>query len=204
MFDSLQDAVNFANDTKKRSNDGGVPRFYKKAVAKRKGEAVDWEDEIWVEIFNKGDPKNIMERPMREEDKKRWPEFWKAYQDNEEPDIDGIPLDEFPQITPAEREKCKRLHLRSVEDLANYPDAQIQDLGGRGHALQKAAREYIDYRKGESITDLKDEIAQLRKELAELKDKDSGTDSSSDTRQRSEGDKSSGGGHVHKWGSGLV
>jgi hypothetical protein len=166
MFDSLQDAIDLGNAKKQRENDGGVPVFYKKAVAYRtpKGD-VDWQDEIWVTIHNKGDTKNIMERNKRDEDETRWPEHWRAFLANEEPDIDGIPLDEFPQITPAERERCKRLHLRSVEDLANYPDGQIKDLGGRGHALQKAAREYVDYRAGESITDLKQRISEVTKGL---------------------------------------
>ena len=184
MFESLQQAVDFANEEKSRKNDGGVPRFFVKAVAVRRGEEVEWEDQIWVEIFNKGDPKNIMERNKRPEDEKRWPNFWKAFQEDREPDIDGIPLDEFPQITPAERERCKRLKLRSVEDLAQYPDGQIKDLGGRGHALKKAAQEFVDYRAGESITDLKARIAKLEKELK------SGNSTTSNTK-RGSGSKSS-------------
>lgn len=183
MFDSMQDAIDFANEEKRRDNDGGVPRFYMKAVAIRKGEEVDWEDQVWVEIFNKGDPKNIMERNKRPEDETRWPNFWKAFQEDREPDIDGIPLSEFPQITPAERERCKRLRLLSVEDLAAYPDGQVKDLGGRGFALKRAAQEFVDYREGESITDLKDRIAKLEKELK------SGN-STDDHTKRSSGDKS--------------
>lgn len=191
MFESLQQAVDFANEEKSRKNDGGVPRFFVKAVAVRKGEDVEWEDQIWVEIFNKGDPKNVMERNKRPEDEKRWPNFWKAFQEDREPDIDGIPLEEFPQITPAERERCKRLKLRSVEDLAEYPDGQIKDLGGRGHALKKAAQEFVDYRAGESITDLKARIAKLEKELK------SGNSTTSNTK-RGSGSKSSEAGSGNK------
>ena len=165
MFSSLQEAIDLGNSKKTRENDGGVPVFFKKAVAKRVGEDVEWVDEIWVKIFNKGDPKNVIESGMREEYKTRWPDHWKAFMDDVEPDINGIPLDDFPKMTPAERARCKSLKLRSVEDLANYPDGQIKDLGGRGHALQRAAKEFIDYKAGESFTDLKQEIAELKKEL---------------------------------------
>ena len=182
MFNSLQEAVEFADSSKNKENDGGVPVFYKKAVAFRDGTEVDWKDEIWVKIFNKGDSKNIMERAMRNEDKERWPKHWQAYLNNEEPDIDGTPLAEFPNITPAEREKCKHLKLLSVEDLANYPDGQIQDLGSRGHALQKAAREFLDYKEGTTVKNLEARIAELEKMLNE-------SNSTSDDSKRGAGNK---------------
>lgn len=164
MFNSLEDAVKFADEQKNRANDGGVPVFFKKAVAfKDKHGNVDYRDEIWVKIFNKGDPKNIMERNKRPEDEKRWPEHWRAYLEDEEPDIDGIPLSDFPNITPAERMKCKALHIRSVEDLVNYPDAQINDLGGRGHLLKKKAKEFIEYKEGTLVKSLEERIKELEK-----------------------------------------
>ena len=168
MFNSLEEAMNIADEQKNRKNDGGVPVFFKKAVSyKDKNGDVDWRDEIWVKIFNKGDPKNIMERNKRDEDEKRWPDHWRAYLDNEEPDIDGIPLTDFPNITPAERERCKALHIRSVEDLADYPDGQLQNLGGRGHTLKNKAKEFIEYKEGTLVQNLQDRIAELEKQLNE-------------------------------------
>jgi len=188
MFNSLQDAIDLGN--KKNQEDGGVPVFEKRAmpVENKRSKEVKYEDVIWVTIFNKGDPKNIIERPMREFDKERWPQHWEAYLKNEEPPINGIPLEDFPQITPAERMRCKQLHIRTVEDLTNLPDAQLESLGGRGRALQKAAREYVAYREGVKVSDLmeqmeeKDEqIADLMKRLEEL---ESGNSTSSNTKRR--------------------
>lgn len=180
MFNSLQEAIDLANE--KKGNDGGVPVFFKKAVSFKDAEGnVDWRDEIWVKIFNKGDPKNIMERNKRDEDEKRWPDHWRAFLADEEPDIDGIPLADFPHITPAERQRCKGLHIRSVEDLANYPDGQIKDLGGRGHLLQKKAKEFIEYKEGTLVKDLQDRIAELEK-LVE-------SNSTSNDSKRSAGNK---------------
>jgi len=182
MFNSLEEAIALGNEGGKRENDGGVPVFYKTAVAYRNGKEVEWQDEIWVKIFNKGDPKNIMERKMRDEDKDRWPKHWEAYLKNEEPDIDGIPLTQLPKITPAELERCKRLHLLSVEDLANYPDGQIQDLGPRGHAMQKSAREFIDFKEGTTVKALEARIAELEKLIE--------SNSTSDDSERGAGNKS--------------
>jgi hypothetical protein len=195
MFDSLQEAIDLADG--KRNNDGGVPLFYNTATAYRKGEDVEYIDEVWVKIFNKGDPKNIMERPLREEDKKRWPEHWKAFLANEDPEIDGIPLSDFPKMTPAERARCKQLHLLSVEDLVNYPDGQIKDLGSRGHELQRAAKEFLEYKSGASVQELKDEIEELKRKLASV------TDSIKDDSKRSSGSKSSKASVSDDSGSGL-
>ena len=189
MFNSLQEAIELGDG--KRKNDGGVPVFELKAVEKvnRDSKEVEYEDVVWVTIFNKGDPKNIIERPMREDDKKRWPDHWKAYCENKEPPIDGVPLEDFPQITPAERLRCKQLKIRSVEELCELPDQQLDQLGGRGRALQKAAKEYVEYRKGAKVSDLQEEIDELKATIKKLqKDLDSGNSTGSNSK-RGAGDK---------------
>ena len=194
MFGSLEEAIKLGE---KKQDDGGVPVFEKRAmpIENKRSKEVKYEDVIWVTIFNKGDPKNIIERPMREADKDRWPQHWEAYKKNEEPPIDGIPLEDFPQITPAERMRCKQLHIRTVEDLVQLPDAQLESLGGRGRALQKGAREYVAYREGIQISDLQEEmeekdalIKDLEARLSELERKPSGNSTGSNTK-RSSGNK---------------
>ena len=177
MFASLDEAIALG-ESGKRKQDGGVPVFELRATPKAgsTSEEVEYEDVVWVTIFNKGDPKNVIERPLREEDKKRWPEYWKAYLENAEPPIDGIPLEDFPKITPAERERCKQLHIRTVQDLCDIPEDQLKRLGGRGYALQKAAKDYIAKYNDVDVSALMDQIAELQKELKELKSGNSTTD----------------------------
>ena len=192
MFNTLQDAIELGEQGKKRDNDGGVPIFELRAVPKenKRSKEVEYEDVVWVTIFNKGDPKNIIERPMRDTDIERWPEHWEAYKKNEEPPINGIPLEDFPHITPAERQRCKQKHLRTVEDLADFPDGQIEELGGRGFALQKAAREYIAYREGVQVSDLQDEIKELKDQIATLTKELNSGNSTGNNSGRSSGNKS--------------
>jgi hypothetical protein len=188
MFASLDEAIQLGNN--KNKDDGGVPVFELRAmpIENKRSKEVKYEDVVWVTIFNKGDPKNIIERPMREADKERWPKHWEAYQKNEEPPINGIPLEDFPQITPAERMRCKQLHIRTVEDLVDLPDSQLESLGGRGRALQKGAREYIAYREGIQITDLEDENKELKEQMKALEKRleelESGNSTSSNTKRR--------------------
>lgn len=189
MFNSLEEAIELGD--KRKQNDGGVPVFELRAMPKvnKRSKEVQYEDVIWVTIFNKGDPKNIIERPMREADKERWPQHWEAYKKNEEPPINGIPLEDFPQITPAERERCKRLHLRTVEDLCDLPQAQLEQLGGRGHSLQKGAREFIAYREGVKVSDLMEQMEekdeQINDLLRRLEDLERDNSTSSNTKRGS-------------------
>ncbi len=195
MFNSLEEAIALGNQKEQQKNDGGVPVFEVRAMPKanRRSKEVEYEDVVWVTIYNKGDPKNIIERPKRDEDERRWPQHWEAYLKNAEPPLNGIPLEDFPQITPAERMRCKQLHIRTVEDLCNIPDAQLDQLGGRGRSLQKGAREYIAYREGRQITDLEDENKELQEQLKALEKRleelESGNSTSSNTKRRT-GNKS--------------
>lgn len=189
MFGDLQEAIKLGEEGKKRDNDGGVPVFELRAVPKAgvNQTEVEYEDVVWVKIFNKGDSKNIQERPVRDSDKERWPEHWKAFKENSEAPLNGIPLDDFPQITPAERMRLKSMHVRTVEELVDLPDNQLERLGGRGRSIHKAAREYLAYREGKKVTDLEDEIEELKKQIKEL----SSGNSTGSNSKRSTGNKSS-------------
>lgn len=161
MFENIEEAIAFAKD----KNDGGIPLFKHDSVEnKATGE---FEDVVWVTIINKGDPKAIIERPKRPEDEKRWPEHWKAFQEGEEAPLGGVPLKEFPMMKPADIANCHRYHIRTVEDLADYPDGQLRNLGGRGVSLKKEAVKYLEYRKGPDIDALNKRIEELEKKLGD-------------------------------------
>ena len=161
MFDSFQQAVDF-----NKQNDGGIPLFKYEAVMIPNSEPPKYEDVAWVTIMNRGDAKTIIERAKRPEDEKRWPEQWKAFLAGEEAPLNGIPLKEFPAMTPASIATCHSVHVRTVEELADYPDGQIKNLGQRGYALKKAATEFIEYRKTD-VSGLLARIAELEKHLGD-------------------------------------
>ncbi len=158
MFDSLDDAINFG---KQRENDGGLPFFRWESIENKKTE--EFEDVAWVMIINKGDSKTIIEREKRPEDEKRWPDHWKAFVEGSEVPLDGIPLEDFPAMSPADIANCHRYHIRTVEDLANYPDGQLKNISGRGTSLKKKAAKFIEYRKGPDVDELKNRIEELEK-----------------------------------------
>lgn len=179
MFNTIEEAVAFAE---KKENDGGRPRFYVKAVHYKDYEGnVNARDEIWVEIHNVGDPKNIQDRPKREEDEKRWPEYWKAYKDNTEVPTDGTPISSFPLLTPADIENLGRRKIKTVEELINLPDQELTNvLGGKGFGTKKKAQEFLAYRdKSEDIPALLKRIEELEKLVG---------DNTANSEQRADGD----------------
>lgn len=161
MFANIEEAIKFSKD----KNDGGVPIFRYEAVEVRNSDPVEYEDVVMVTIINKGDPKAIIERPKRPEDEKRWPTHWQAFLAGSEAPLDGIPLKEFPMLTPADIATCHRYHIRTVEDLAGYPDGQLKNLGSRGTSLKKQAGKFLEYREGPDIDALKKRIEELENQV---------------------------------------
>jgi len=159
MFESVDEAINFAKDTK----DGGIPLFHYEAIEIKRSDPVEYEDVLMVTIVLKGDPKSVVEREKRLEDEKRWPGYWEAFQKGTEAPLEGIPLKEFPALTPADIATCHRYHIRTVEDLADYPDVQLKNLGSRGTSLKLKAVKFIEYRQGPDIAELKAQIERLEK-----------------------------------------
>lgn len=158
MFDSIEDAINFG---KQKQSDGGLPFFRWESVLNKKTD--EYEDVAYVLIVNKGDSKSIMDDPVNDTHKKRWPDHWKAFCDGSDAPLEGIPLKEFPAMTPADIANCQRYHIRTVEDLVDYPDGQLKNLGGRGVSLKQAATKFMEYRKGPDIDELKKRIEELEK-----------------------------------------
>jgi len=159
MFGSVDEAIKFAQETK----DGGIPFFRWEAVEVKNSDPVTFEDVCMVEIRLKGDTKTVIHRSKRTEDEKRWPAQWKAFCDSKEAPLEGIPLTEFPAMTPAEIATCHRYNIRSVEDLADMADIQLHNLGGRGVSLKQKAVKFLEYRQGPDIDELNAKIAKLEK-----------------------------------------
>ena len=165
MFNSLEEAISFGE---KKNQDGGRPEFYIEAVDYKDAEGnVASKDEVYVRIFNIGDPKNIIERPKRAEDEKRWPEYWKAFVEGTEEPSDGTPIKSFPLLTPADIANLTRRRIRTVEEIIDLPDTELNNIfGGKGFGTRKAAEKFLSYRKGDTAALLK-RIEELEKKLGD-------------------------------------
>jgi hypothetical protein len=127
-------------------------RFYMGAV--QNDEATEKEgrpifvDTECIQIFNSKD--NIIDRPVRDSDKQRWPgayTAWKSGGDGE-PGATGTRLSHWPVMSRAQVEEFKFFKVYTVEQLAELPDSTVQKVMG-ATKLKQLAKLAVEASKGE-------------------------------------------------------
>lgn len=113
--------------------------------------------------------------PQKKEDVQagRLPDAWyrsyvAAYEDfkaGKESPIDGIPVIDWPGLSPSQVKTLLSLNLRSVQDVATMNEESIARLGMGGRSLKQRAIEYLAAaeRNGKPA----EELAALRQKLSE-------------------------------------
>ena len=102
-----------------------------------------YKDTAYVMIMIPGDKDNIVRRPVRHNDKMRFPQQWAQYESGKEQVQDGTPLEHWPLLTRAQVEELKFFGVRTVEALSAMPDSQAQKFMGI-NALKQKATDYIE------------------------------------------------------------
>lgn len=132
----------------------------------------DWKGKPFVRIIVPGDKTNIIEQPVREDHKQRFPRQWLYFQmkNDDSPKI-GTSLSKWHSDYPDEfnrgqLEELQILKFQTVEQVATASDSQLQRVGMGATGLRERARAYLSNinRKENSA-----ELDQTRKELEELK-----------------------------------
>lgn len=125
----------------------------------------------FVRIIVPGDKTNVVDQPVREDHKERFPRqylYWKMQ--STDASAIGTPLsdwnadypDEFNHHQMAELQIMK---FQTVEQVATATDSQLQKIGMGATGLRERARLYISKKnKSESVS----ELEETRKQLKEL------------------------------------
>ena len=126
----------------------------------------------YVRIQSPGDHTSIMEAPVTERHKQRWPDKWLYWQIKENliegaAEIPGWKIEEWTHLNPEQVRDLKFMRFTVVEQVANASDSQCQKLGMGGMALREAARLAIRSRLG---VELKQEMDKKDAEISALKD----------------------------------
>jgi hypothetical protein len=130
-----------------------------------------------IKIFNSKD--NVIDRPLRDSDKQRWPGAYAAWKQTGEsqPGSSGMRLEFWPQMTRAQVEEYRFFKVFTVEQLAELPDSTVQKIMG-APKLKQLAKLYIEAARGEAPfirmqteLDKRDgQIAELTSEVKRLTD----------------------------------
>lgn len=141
-----------------------------------------FDDQLWIEIRVPGNALTIIERPVVESDKFRFPRQWAYFQQTKGPDGQnvGTPLAQWPLLKPSQVEELRALKFYTVEQVAFASDEQLKSLGmGPGMsplAFRERAKLYLEnardnafaIKQAEEIKKRNEEVEALKKQVEEL------------------------------------
>lgn len=153
--------------------------FFKKArenKAKTAEEGRPIFDEVpYIRIMIPGDKDNIVERPVRENDKSRYHAQWAAFEANDEQFVSGTPLEAWPLVNRGQVEELKFFGITTVEQLADLSDshagkwAGVVTLKQKAKSFLAAAEGVQDTTRLERALEVRDnEISALRGQIVDL------------------------------------
>jgi hypothetical protein len=158
-------------NTAKDQSDGCIPRFHVKAVESKARSEVEGRpvfDEVpYVEILIPGDRTSIVDRPLQDADKDRWPQQYARFKENRERVVTGTPLELWPYLNVARVAELRALNIFSVEAIADLSDTGLGKIGPEARELQQRAKAFLQPQSA-TETDLRTENQELRGQIANL------------------------------------
>lgn len=134
-----------------------------------------YEDVDFIRIFTPGNNLNIIDTPVREEHKQRFPRQWQMFSNAHSADTRevGTPVTQWPYLTASQGEEFKALKFFTVEQIANASDMQLQSLGMVGGAqpyvIRDRARAYLAAAAGTAVPEAQAaELAEAKLQMAEM------------------------------------
>lgn len=154
-------------------------RFYKRAIqdifqTTKQGRPI-FQDVDYIEIFTPGNQLNIIDTPVREHHKARFPVQWAHYQNQHGGDQreTGTPVNQWPFLSMSQAEELKAIKFFTVEMIANASDLQINSIGMIGgmapNVLRERAKAYLNAAAGTATIESEaTEKAQLKEQIEAL------------------------------------
>jgi hypothetical protein len=146
--DAFLGEYNLQSDGRQRDDDRGVvANFFLDKVllgfkSREAGREI-YEDREFVSIRVKGQDKMEVVREVTEQDKQRFgQQYWRFKQGQEQAKV-GTPIERLPGMTPSTIHLYKQNNIKTIEDLSEVADSNLQNLGPGARELQRQAQEFI-------------------------------------------------------------
>jgi hypothetical protein len=149
-------------------------QFHMRAVkAGAKSEAAGrpiFEDIPYVRIHVPGDKTTVIEEPVNDVYKERFPAQWQRFEKGLIQSPEGTPVEQWPLITTGQAQEFKAMNVYTVEQLAGMSDSAAQKFMG-GYELRRKAEVFLKLAKdtGEAQR-IAAENDELKSMLAALKE----------------------------------
>ena len=125
-----------------------------------------FEDVTYIRISIRGNDKLEVHRPVRPEDKRRFPFAWQEYQRGKQIVENGTPLTNIGLDRSMIRHYQAR-NVWTVEDLAKVDDNNLQNLGTNAREFRRAAKELLTKSMAPANDGLRAQVQQLSEQLAD-------------------------------------
>lgn len=168
----MRDTAEFSSDAFEKQNDnsGVYARFYLEAVRNEAKSAEEgrpiFEDREFVEIIAAGNSTNIVVKPVRLNEIRRFPKEYAKFKDGEKDQLIGTPLGEIPWMTKSMVEELNHLKVRTLEHLAVLNDDICGRYAGLYEAKRKAGIWLQAAKEAQPFTRLEAENLELRERLS--------------------------------------
>lgn len=162
------------------SEDKLIVGFYRRSVlnaakSKDAGHPVH-ESRDFVKIQHPGETLNIVDRPIQETDKQRWPRQWHQFEQGVRQVPDGVPISLLFPAHPHIETMLRGYNIHTVEQLAGLSGDAISTVGMGAQDWVNAANRYMERaNKGvnhhqfeKALADKDQQIATLTRQVAEV------------------------------------
>ena len=155
-------------------------QFYKKSVkqdiASDEAGRPIFKEFDFVRIMIPGDNLTEIDTYAQESHKQRFPRQWAHYQNQVagQEVIIGTPIEQWPLVSRSQADELKGIKFRTVEDVANCSDQQLQRIGmiaGMSpHSFREKAKAFLNLASDSAeVAQREAELQALREENAKIK-----------------------------------
>lgn len=129
-----------------------------------------FEDTVMVRIAPPGERLNIVERPAKGEDSRRFPLQWQQFQQNKQQTPEGTPIDLLYPDRPAIAATLRANGVHTIEQCAELSANAIENIGMGCQSWVNAAQQILTAsNKGVKAVQLRHELEERDREIAHLK-----------------------------------
>lgn len=151
MLEEIDYDVNVFNESARQADKNLAVRFYiaplQNDVKSEQAGRPIFDDTEFVEIRVRGDRNNIVQRPARDDDRKRFRDAYTAFRDQRKELESGTPLSQWPIMSMSMVEELRYLGFQTVEQVAEAGENACAKVTGLLMMKQKA-KIFLEHAKG--------------------------------------------------------
>ncbi len=128
------------------------------------------DDQVFVRIAPPGERLNIVERPARGEDARRWPTQWQQFHANQQQTAEGTPIDLLYPERPSVAATLRAHGVHTVEQCAELSANAIDNIGMGSQSWVNASQKFLgDSNKGVKSAQFRHEMDERDREITHLR-----------------------------------